>query len=427
MASCAQVESLAQAYVDGELSPSEVAVFEHHLGECRQCAYTLERQRATSDLLIDSFSEFRMARSLVPDVMAHLPEMEDSRLVRQMNERAKYQPNRTRYFFAVLTPLATVVLVVLALALFYSWPNPESVSGQAIGMVTHRSGSVKSLLPQAQDFQTVAFKAPIGREQIFETGPDSSMVASIAGPNMIKLPENTRMRVNDDRRVGLESGKIWLHVSKSLNGARVFRVHTPDGSITVFGTTFGVEVLEGKTVVTLLEGEVTVENDVTFAVLRPNQQIELVQGVSPLSPYDVDAGRELAWANAIQPDSMAQAEFLSTIRPLGETILRAENFWRVDTGTHSVSSISFAWKATGTRSGLCGYAVYVTNDAREPLFVGRIEARDLSMQGRTQLELPVPGDALLPHTTAFIRLVPETSSGSVQTDFTDVAFVGVSQ
>lgn len=425
MATCAQIEGLAQAYVDGELGVAETASLESHVGQCRTCAHLLERQQATSSMLFTAFSEYRQPRSLVADVMAHLPEMDDARLLRQMNERAKRPMSRARTYITVIAPVLTVVLVVLALALVYSWPDQEAGDTLSIGMVTHRTGTVQSLNVNATKFRTANLRSPIQREQTFETREASSMIASIAGPSTIKLSENARFRVNDDRRVGLQSGKIWLHVSKSANGTRVFRVATPDGNITVFGTTFGVEVLEGRTLVTLLEGEVTVENNVTFATLHPNQQIELKQGVSPLTAYAVDAGKELAWADAIQPDTVAQAEFLTTIHPLGETILRAENVWRVDTDKHHVSSISFEWKPTRAAENICGYVVYVADDSGNPLFVGRIEARDLAQPGRTHIELNVPGDALKPNTTAFIRLVPDTATGSVQTDFTEVAFVGV--
>lgn len=427
MASCAQVDSLAQAYVDGELNPSETLVFEQHLGECRQCAHQLDRQRAAAAMLFDSFADHRMPRSLVPDIMAHLPEIDDARLVRQVNARLKSRPDWSRWFFAALMPVVAVLVLTLAGVIFFGL-GPQrlekTVTAQAIGMVTFLTGHVTGLMPQETQWKDLDTRALISRDQLFATEQGSAMIASVAGPSMIKVAEGSRLKVNDDRRVALQSGKIWLHVAKSAKGARVFRVHSPDGNITVFGTTFGVEVLEGRTIVTLLEGEVTVENDLTFATLRPNEQIELKRGVSPLQPYTVDAAQALAWADAIQPDGVAQGEFLSTIHPLGETILRAENVWRVDTGEHTVSNISFSWNPAKTRDGLCSYVVYVTDDAGRPLFVGRIEARDLAQQGRTQVELSVPNDALKPNTTAFIRMVPDTTTGAIETDFDEVAFVG---
>lgn len=425
MASCAQVESLAQAYVDGELGPSETLVFEEHLGECRQCARTLEHHRATSEALFSSFTDHRMQRSLVPDIMAHLPEMDDSRLVRQMNQRAKYRPSRSRLFLTILTPLATVMLLMLSLAIFFSWPTPDETLAQSIGMVTYVEGDVKSLMPDDTKLRGIRLKDPVAREQVFESAEGAAAIVGLAGPSTIKVSGDTRVKIGDDRRVNLQTGKIWLHVAKSMGGTRSFRVQTPDGNITVFGTTFGVEVLDGHTVVTLLEGEVTVENDISFVVLHPNQQVELRQGVSPLSAHDVNALEVLAWADRIQPDGVAQAAFVSRVRPIGETILRAENVWHVDTGEHSVSSMSFGWKTHGSRIGLCSYIVYVTNETGEPLFVGRISARDLAQEGRTQAEISIPGDALPPHTAVFVRLVPDTNSGSVESEFTEVAFVGV--
>lgn len=425
MASCAQIEGLAQAYIDGELSPSERLHFEQHIGACRVCATSLERQRAVSHFVLDAYSEHRLQRSLVTDVMAHLPEMDDVRLVRQMNQRAKEQRSRFRNFFTILTPVATMVVVFLAAAIVYSWPAPDRVDAKNVGMVTYSQGDVNSLASGASAFAPSTLRDLINREAVFETGETGMMAASIAGPNLVKMGENTRVKVYDDRRVALQSGKIWVHVSKALRGARVFRVDAPDGTITVFGTTFGVEVGEGKTIVTLLEGEVTVENDTTFAVMRPNQQVYLVRGQNVLSPFDVNAAETLRWADSIQPDAVAQAEFLTKVRTLDETILRAENVWLVDTGTHSVRSITFGWRPHSIHEELASYVVYVTDRNGTPVFIGRLDGEDLAQRGRTQLELPMPVDAMRANTTAFIRLVPDTQTGSVETDFDYVAFVGV--
>lgn len=296
---------------------------------------------------------------------------------------------------------------------------------QSIGMVTFVDGDVRSLLPDETRLRGIRLKDAVARDQVFESADTAAAIVGLAGPSTVKVAGGTRVKAGDDRRLDLQMGKVWLHVAKSMGGTRSFRVHTPDGNITVFGTTFGVEVLEGRTVVTLLEGEVTVENDISFVVLRPNQQVELRRGVSPLSAYDVNAREVLSWADRIQPDGVAQAAFVSRVRPMGETILRAENVWHVDTGDHAVSTMSFAWEAHSVRDGLCSYVVYVTDEAGEPLFVGRIEARDLGQAGRTQAELSIPGDALKPHSAVFVRLVPDTNTGSMESKFTEVAFVGV--
>jgi len=425
VASCAQIEGLAQAYIDGELSSSETLHFEQHMGECRQCAHALERQRATTLFVLDAYSEHRLQRSLVSDIMAHLPEMDDVRLVRQMNQRAKASRGRFRGFFTILTPVVTMVLLVLAVAIVYSWPQAERSTAQAIGMVTYSDGTVSMLSSGNNAFAPSRLKDEFNRQAVFETGAGGSMAASIAGPNLMKLAENTRVKVYDDRRVALQSGKIWVHVSKSVRGARVFRVDAPDGEITVFGTTFGVEVAQGKTIVTLLEGEVTVENDVTFAIMRPNQQVNLVRGVSPLSPFTIDAAAALGWADAIQPDAVVQAEFLTKIHALDETIIRAENVWLVDTGDHAVNSISFGWRAHTTFERLSGYVVYVTDRNGTPVFIGRIGAEELAQESRMQIDITLPEGAVKPNTTAFIRLVPDTQSGPVETDFNYVAFMGV--
>jgi len=422
VATCAQVESLSQAYLDGELGVSEKAIFEQHLSACRACSATLERQRAISALLFESFNGNRLERDLLPGIMAHLPEMDDQRLVREVNKRAKQPVRRSFPLLHLLTPAFSVAVLLLAAAVVYFWPSESSILGQPVGMITYLRGDVYAEIEGADARHRASVRNVVGREHEFTTGADAALAVGLAGPTLLKVDAETNVVVGDDRRLRVDQGRIWLHVSK---GARVFRVNTPQGDISVFGTTFGVTVAPDKTVVTLLEGEVTVENDITFAVLRDGEQVEVSRGVSPLTPRAVDAVELLAWADAIQPDNSAHALFLASVRPLAEAVLEAESMWRVETGGHTVSSLAFEWRAGGPVLNRCGYFVYVTDERNNPLFVRQITARELAYLEKSKIEIPVPSEALRPGITVFIRLVPDTASGSVETVFTSVSLVGV--
>ena len=96
MASCTQVNSMLQAYVDDELASSARVIFEQHLGGCDGCRLELRGVQAGSAFLYETLSQARLERDLVDHTLGHLPEMEHPVVdVVGLNLRAKH-PTRWR-------------------------------------------------------------------------------------------------------------------------------------------------------------------------------------------------------------------------------------------------------------------------------------------------------------------------------------------
>ena len=92
------------------------------------------------------------------------------------------------------------------------------------------------------------------------------------------------------RRVALHRGEAFFRVAR--DAARPFIVATPEGEIRVTGTAFNVRVLDGHSVVSVVEGqvEVTASPGGTAVRLGPGRQVALAEGTAePVVTFDATA------------------------------------------------------------------------------------------------------------------------------------------
>lgn len=423
MASCRQIESLIQGYIDGEATESERLIFEEHVSECRVCSRALKRHKRSTALLFEVFDEHRLRLDLTPAVMAHLPEMDrSSTAVREVNWRAKHAGSGMTWFLRLVPALAPVLIIVLALAIFYSWPKNGNTASPTIGMVTFRHGQVMRSAGDSTERQSVSLSSYVSVGERFETGDDAAMMLSLAGPTEIKVAEDTRIKVHDERQISVERGRAWLHVGKNV---RLFRVNTPPGNVVVFGTTFDVRVEEDMTVVTVAEGRVQVENDVAFREINAGEQVVLRIGKRPLESISVDAETELAWANDITPDTGTQRTFAETVKPIYVAHMPAEQVFVVQTNGRAVQSLTFEWKPEQGVANQGGYYVYVYDDHMNQLFSDHIRPEVFQVAECQSCDIMVPGEPIRDVRVLHIKVVPDGVAGDRETTFTKVSAWGI--
>lgn len=427
MASRPQIESLLQAYIDGEVSPAEKALFERELADSPELAEQVRRGREVAALLFDSLGAHKLSHDLGPAVMAHLPEMEGGRdfkrqeFVREVNWRTKHPASKARWFITVMPVVATVVLAVLGFVVFQEWPGPE-VQPRVVAMLTSLAGD--AVVHDAEDLATrdAALMSALHPGDTVETRAASDVVLTLPGPTTIKTPESSRLKVLGPRAVQLEKGRAWLSVAKN---AERFRVRTAMGDITVFGTVFSVEVQADHVTVILQEGEVTVENRKDFTVLYPGEQAVMRLDQPEIEKQRVDAAALLAWADVMQPNAAAQEESLAAMPALDGAVMHAEQVWWVDTRDRgAVNAIAFSWDAATQPQNPMSYDVLVYNENMQPLFSRRIEGALLASPASHQLEVQIPDGESLGGTATFVRLVPDVSSGSSEVTFKEVSLIG---
>ncbi len=419
MASCAQVSSLLQAHIDKELSPAEAAILEQHLSDCRLCSAEMRRQRASSALLFEVFEPKRLQQNQCPQILAHLPEMDRTqRLSHEVTWRAKHPPKRAAWFLTVMPAMALLVLFVLGIAIVTYWPD-ANLAGKVVGMVTYQEGHALSSSEESTNRHRVALKTMILQDETIETRENGKLIIGLAGPTQMKLDGDTRVKIENERKINVETGRIWLDVSKD---ERLFRVTTPSGDITVYGTAFSVEVTENSTIIIVEEGKVQASNDITFAELQADESLEMSLGERHLVKQTVDAKEWTRWAAEIQPNMDALALFEAKItRPSGGTVIPAEQVFVVKTSNRPVRAITFEWTPDIHTLGHSGYFVYVYDDHMQPLFKTHINAETFSDKHSTSMEIVIPDDVPVADITVMhIKVDPDESTGLIQTSFVEV-------
>jgi hypothetical protein len=263
-------------------------------------------------------------------------------------------------------------------------------------------------------------KSYILRGQHFETGSGANLMLTLLGPTQLKMAENTRMKVVDDRQIAVEKGRVWLDVS---HDQRRFKVGTPTGDITVFGTNFDVNVESEKTVVTVRDGRVRVENGVDKTELQSGDQVNVRTGDAELRPRQIDAAREMGWADEIVADREACDLFAKAVQPQTVAELPAEQVF-VAAHARAVSAFLLSWAPDKTASKFCSYDVYVYDNAMVELFRARIDGRIFADRNKDSYKVIVPGKPITGVDVIHIKLVPDGGEGSVKTPFTKVAALG---
>lgn len=421
MAKCAQIANRLQAYVDSELHGSDRVILDQHIVECRDCRAQLRSFRRNSALLFETFSEVRLDRDLTQYVLDHLPEMEQSALeVAGLNFRAKH-PTRRRERLVRLVPIAAAVLLVfLAAVLNKNWPAPVMAS-DSIGIVAYSQGEVSRIKANSIERDDAVLRTLASAGDRFETGDNSSLMLMLLGPTELRAAENTRVLVHNERKLRVEKGRVFLHVD---GNKQLFKVLTPAGDITVFGTSFGVWVEAQRTTVVVEEGEVqlaSTADDSVFTIIRPGQMASVSPEQTSIHVRPADIALATEWARHIIADDEARTLFSSRLQPLHETSqVSGRPGWTVNTLDKPVKAIILEWEPTSASVEYADYDMYVYNGRNESLFRSRIDGSVFSNPRVTTHEIENTGNRRANHTHIFVILVPSDTDGKREVQIKDL-------
>jgi hypothetical protein len=137
----------------------------------------------------------------------------------------------------------------------------------------------------------------------------------------------------------------------------------------------------------------------------------------------VESKSQAQWARGIAPDPKAQRVFATTLleqQELMELPAKPVQFVRTRQGgeQYAVSAVRLYWDARPLgASALASYDVYVYDQNMRPVFRDRVEAATLAEPGREFVELPCPEGPISNTDLLFIRLVPDFSTGTIETPF----------
>lgn len=146
--------------------------------------------------------------------------------------------------------------------------------------------------------------APEGMTALnFETRHGEQLTRRLADHSVLHLNTDSAVSIRyskSERFVMLSSGQATFEVAHEAN--RAFRVHAGAAEVIDLGTRFDVRLDKGSTLVTVVEGRVTVGPTAAgqSPLLRPielnaDQQVRVTGGVWPAKAMAVDAKRTTAW------------------------------------------------------------------------------------------------------------------------------------
>ena len=421
MASCGQVKDLFTAYLDGEAGGADRLILEQHVQECAECHATLESTRATAALLYEALSSDRLQKDLTGQVLGHLPEMDlphtsNHELTHRIKHAGKGGPlGRIRRWLPMLAP---ALVTVLGLVLWGAWPS-ESTSLHQAGMVLFRSGAAF----KSSDFElrgrNVRTGECVNASMRYATGQNGALILGLNGNSEIRVFNDTRLKVLGSREFRLESGSVHCDIGK---GSRYFRISTPDGLITVFGTVFTVRIIDDATQVTVIRGEVQVENEKAFTVLVDGQQTLLTPEMTVLTSTKVGVDDLVAQAAALQPNAEALRAFHAVPAEPQQKRFRAEQVFVVETKREAIDAIHLEWTPDPFSDGHAGYDIYVSDNNMRPLFKTHLDSKVFQNKSTGYCTVKVPDPGLLSGSSVLhISVLPDYTTGSIETSFTEVA------
>jgi hypothetical protein len=421
LASCAHIDQLIQSYLDQELPHADRVILEQHVAECAACAELLRRQQRATAFMFESFSPAQLTQDLTDYVLSHLPEMERPQLdVVGLNRRAKNATGLRERIFRLVPLAAAVLLVILAAVINTRWPEGTIPVG-AMGMIAYADGDFFRAEAGTNSTRSTSAKTPAMSDDRFITGADGHASLLLMGPSEIRMDSDTRLRVDNDRQITLESGRIVLDVAKS---SRWFKVFTPVGEVTVFGTRFEVLADSSRTTVTVEQGEVQLthrDNPQMFRSVKPNQRAYVESGLDAVPMQYADARADLAWADAVvAPDPMREY-FATHVQPANlVTEVQAESVFLIK-GDGPLISVVLAWEDTSPFVRYCDYEVFVSASNGDPYFRAHIDGAVFQDPRINKYEIPNTGGARTAIDTVFVKLVPVMNPAARQVTFTSLS------
>lgn len=420
MASCSQVSSLLQAYIDEELGNAEKCILEQHLAECSACRDELCEQKACSDQIMDVLAGQRLQWGIRSRVLAHLPEMDPAPNHGSHPTDPQYARKRQRSLAFPRALMAAAALLVVAGVTYFNQkePLPPSLFPVA-GMVTFCDGEgVDYKAGDENDWNKATLKSVVRGNEQFRTQDDSRLAISLIGHSIVKANYNSSITIHDNRRVLVDRGLTYFDVG---HDSRRFDVETPNGNIVVVGTAFVVGVDVESTKVTVTEGAIVVSNDQGRTSVGEGQQLVFRKGEPLARPYEVDVKKVAAWAYAIVPDPQALALFEQTLEKSQAQVVpnSDEPFHMVwNLKDSRVDEIQLNWKSDGKTSGHCAYFVKVFDQDRKLRHVDFLDSKHFNDGSTTKASLKFRDGPLTGVDELQIQLIPDSKDGPIRTEIT---------
>jgi len=256
--SCADFQALMQAYLAKTLSESRALLFEDHIHECVICRGALDAARSGA--------------------------RRESALTWEQPARPLRPGWRVAWAMAAVLVLG-VGLGVMGVGRLILGSGTRAMVQTVDGALYHVSDRVSA---------TLAAGRPILDSQEIRTANGSSAVIRLRDDSSIEMSQRTDLWVSRGWRgttIHLERGKIIVRAAQQRHG-RLY-VATRDCLISVKGTIFAVDEGMKGSRVSVIQGEVEVEQGSNVQLLHPGDQISTQASLTPVS-----LTRDISWSRS---------------------------------------------------------------------------------------------------------------------------------
>lgn len=270
---CEDFQSLIPAFVRGELSPARALLVEDHTRSCVPCRRALREAR-------EGKAERRPVRT------------------------ASRSNNR-----AVWMSLAAVLAIALGFGLV-TLVQDRMAGGARMARIESVEGTLYRVAGDSSRMIRPGEMIDEGEE--VRTAKGSTALVRMADGSLIEMSERAGFSLDASRKgntIQLERGRIIVRAAKQ-HGLHLF-VATRDAQVSVVGTIFAVNSGTKGSRVSVIQGEVHVQQGAKLAVLRPGDQVTTHASVERVPVKD-----EVAWSrNAKEYDQL-----LAELTALGKEI-----------------------------------------------------------------------------------------------------------
>jgi len=213
---------------------------------------------------------------------------------------------------AAAVVVVAVALGALALAPYLPEPTPVARVDRLAGTAWVRGASLFS------SNTPLALGADISTRSTVTTGPDGRVALRALKGHSLRLDVDTRLRVNSDRELALDSGALYVDARHDPAVKRdPLRIVTPLGSIEDQGTQFAVRLEGGSLSVAVREGAVTLETGAERLPARAGEGLRLDRSGRVERTQQVPDDGSWAWVEAVVPmmeiEGRSLGEFLDWV------------------------------------------------------------------------------------------------------------------
>ncbi len=275
---CVDYQALIPEYVAHQLNPARRTLLEYHLRECVECRKVLWMKRA-------------------PQAQATRP-----RTMPGMRPAFKWA-------IAACLIVAFAVVQYLLLEKYVFIDNSfNAVAQQIDGRLVQIDGNLTKPIAVGQE---------INLEEIVRTGRDSNAVLKLKDGSLVEMKDRSELSLDSSTRgpvIRVSRGSIIVQAAKQKEGRRL-SVDTSDCQVTVKGTVFSVTRAPKGSRVSVIEGEVWVQQGKDTKVLKPGEQLSTHPSLRSAS-----VAEEISWSRDADKHLALLREFVILGKDIAEGI-----------------------------------------------------------------------------------------------------------